>query len=157
MDARVTDLVARMSLEEKAGLMLIQTLNGGCGGALQPNAEAFVNQQQMHRFIIRNVVNAQGSCGTDAGIRAGSQLTPQQAATFTNGVQALAECSRLGIPVLFKFNARNHFERDARTGINNASGVMTEFLKEAGIAAAALGDEFRKTGQASIGDMGEVR
>lgn len=146
-----------MTLEEKAGLMLIQTLNGGCGGALQPNAEAFVNQQQMHRFIIRNVVNAQGSCGTDAGIRAGSQLTPQQAATFTNGVQALAECSRLGIPVLFQSNARNHFERDARTGINNASGVMTEFPKEAGIAAAALGDEFRKTGQASIGDMGEVR
>jgi beta-glucosidase len=157
VDARVADLVVQMTLQEKAGLMLIQTLNGGCEGALPPNAAAFVKQQQMHRFIIRNVVNAQGTCGADAGIRAGSQLTPQQAAKFTNGVQALAEGTRLGIPALFKSNARNHFERDARTGINNSSGVMTEFPKEAGIAAAALGEEFRKTGKASIGDMDVVK
>ncbi len=157
VDARVADLVAQMTLQEKAGLMLIQTLNGGCDGAVQPNAAAFVNQQQMHRFIIRNVVNATGTCGQDAGIRAGSQLTPQQAAKFTNGVQALAESTRLGIPALFKSNARNHFERDARSGINNSSGVMTEFPKEAGIAAAALGEEFRKTGKASVGDMEVVK
>jgi beta-glucosidase len=157
VQARVDDLVAQMTLDEKAGLMLIQTLNGGCDGALQPQAAAFVNQQQMHRFIIRNVVNAQGTCNPDAGIRAGSQLTPQQAAKFTNGVQALAEATRLGIPALFKSNARNHFERDARTGINNSSGVMTEFPKEAGIAAAALGEEFRKTGKATVGDMEVVR
>ena len=157
VDARVANLVAQMTLEEKAGLMLIQTLNGGCGGALQPNAAAFIQRQQMHRFIIRNVVNAQGTCGTDMGIRAGAQLTPQQAARFTNGVQALAERTRLGIPALFKSNARNHFERDARTGINNSSGVMTEFPKEAGIAAAALGEAFRKTGQAGAGDMDVVR
>jgi beta-glucosidase len=157
VDARVADLVAQMTLEEKAGLMLIQTLNGGCEGALQPSAAALVNQQQMHRFIIRNVVNVQGTCGPDAGIRAGSQLTPQQAAKFTNGVQALAEATRLGIPALFKSNARNHFERDARTGINNASGAMTEFPKEAGLAAAALGEEFRKTGKATVGDMDVIR
>ena len=157
VEARVADLVAQMTLQEKAGLMLIQTLNGGCGGALQPNAAEFVNQQQMHRFIFRNVVNAVGTCNPDAGIRAGSQLTPQQAAQFTNGVQALAEATRLGIPALFKSNARNHFERDARTGINNSSGVMTEFPKEAGIAAAALGEEFRKTGKAGVGDMDVVR
>ena len=155
--ARVDDLAAQMTLEEKAGLMLIQTLNGGCGGALQPNAAAFVNQQQMHRFIFRNVVNAVGTCGPDAGIRAGSQLTPQEAAKFTNGVQALTEAARLGIPALFKSNARNHFERDARTGINNSSGVMTEFPKEAGIASAALGEEFRKSGKASAGDMEVVK
>jgi beta-glucosidase len=155
--ARVADLVAQMSLEEKAGLMLIQTLNGGCDGALQPSTTEFVNRQQMHRFIIRNVVNAVGTCGQDTGIRAGSQLTPQQAARFTNGVQALTEATRLGIPALFKSNARNHFERDARTGINNSSGVMTEFPKEAGIASAALGEEFRKTGKATVGDMEVVK
>jgi beta-glucosidase len=157
VDRRVEDLVAQMTLQEKAGLMLIQTLNGGCGGALQPNAAEFVNQQQMHRFIIRNVVNASGTCRPDAGIRAGSQLTPQQAAKFTNAVQALAEGTRLGIPALFKSNARNHYERDARTGINNSSGVMSEFPKEAGIAAAALGEQFRKTGKASVGDMDVVK
>lgn len=157
VDERVDDLVAQMTLEEKAGLMLIDTLNGGCGGATTPRAEGFVRQQQMHRFILRNVVNAVGTCGPDAGIRAGSQLTPQQAAQFTNAIQAMTEATRLGIPALFKSNARNHFERDARTGINNSSGVMTEFPKEAGLAAAALGDEFLKTGKTTVGDMAAIK
>ncbi|HMX09542.1 MAG TPA: glycoside hydrolase family 3 N-terminal domain-containing protein [Burkholderiaceae bacterium] len=157
VDERVGDLVAQMTLEEKAGLMLIDTLNGGCGGATSARAEGFVRQQQMHRFILRNVVNAVGSCAPDAGIRAGSQLTPQQAAQFTNAVQAMTEATRLGIPALFKSNARNHFERDARTGINNSSGVMTEFPKEAGLAAAALGDEALKSGKTTVGDMAAVK
>jgi len=157
VDRRVDDLVARLTLHEKAGLMLVQTLNGACEGALPPRASQLVNQQQMHRFIIRNVINTQGSCAPDAGIRAGSQLTPQQAARFTNSVQALAEATRLGIPVLFKSNARNHFERDARSGINNASGALTEFPKEAGIAAAALGQAQRRTGQVGAGDMAVVK
>ena len=154
---RVDDLVRQMTLEEKAGLMLIDTLNGGCGGSASPLAFNFVNQQKMHRFIIRNVVNEKGTCNPDSGIRAGSQLTPQQTAQFTNAVQAMTEGTRLGIPALFKSNARNHFERDARTGINNSSGVMTEFPKESGIAAAALGEEFAKTGKAATGDMSIVQ
>lgn len=157
VETRVADLVAQMTLEEKAGLMLIDTLNGGCEGAVSARGENFVQRQQMHRFIMRNVVNVKATCAPDAGIRAGSQLTPAQAARFTNAVQAMTEATRLGIPALFKSNARNHFERDARTGINNASGAMTEFPKEAGLAAAALGEEFRRSGQTTVGDMGVIR
>ncbi|MEO6319660.1 MAG: glycoside hydrolase family 3 N-terminal domain-containing protein [Polaromonas sp.] len=157
IDQRVDDLVSKMTLEEKAGLMLIQTLNGGCGGAASPTAFDYVNTQKMHRFIFRNVVNAVGTCAADSGIRAGSQLTPQQAAQYMNAIQAMTEGTRLGIPALFKSNARNHFERDARTGINNSSGVMTEFPKEAGIASAALGEEFLKTGKTTVGDMAVVK
>ncbi len=73
-----------------------------------------------------------------------------------NTIQAMTQATRLGIPALFKSNARNHFERDARTGINNSSGVMTEFPKEAGIAAAALGEEFRNKGTTTVGDMAVV-
>ena len=47
VEARVRDLVGRMTLEEKAGLMLIDTLNAGCGGALTPAATAFVETQKM--------------------------------------------------------------------------------------------------------------
>ena len=60
-------------------------------------------------------------------------------AEFTNAVQALAEPQRLGIPVLFKDNARNHYDTDPRFGISSGAGAFTEFPKEAGIAAAALG------------------
>ena len=58
VEARVRDLVGRMTLEEKAGLMLIDTLNAGCGGALTPAATAFVETQKMTRFMLRNVVKA---------------------------------------------------------------------------------------------------
>jgi beta-glucosidase len=60
-------------------------------------------------------------------------------AAFTNAVQALAELQRLGIPVQFKDNARNHYDTDPRFGISSGAGAFSEFPKEAGIAAAVLG------------------
>jgi beta-glucosidase len=140
-EARVRDLVARMTLEEKAGLMLIDTLNAGCGGVLTPAATAFVETQKMTRFILRSVVKAEGEAcdaAAPAGFR-GVAVSPRQMAEFTNAVQALAERQRLGIPVLFKDNARNHYETDPRFGISAGAGAFTEFPKEAGIAAAVLG------------------
>lgn len=150
---RVDDLVGRMTRDEKAGLMLIDTLNGSCGGAVPPLGFDLVNRQHMHRFIFRNVVDKQPACAPDMGMRAGSRLTPREAASFTNSMQAVAEGTRLGIPLLFKSNARNHVERDPRTGINNASGAMTEFPKEAGLAAAALGG----AGADGAPDLGVLR
>ena len=135
---RVDDLVSRMTLEEKAGLMLIDTLNAGAGGALPASASNFVDAQRMRRFIFRSVV---------IDTPTGSQVSPQQSAEFTNAVQALSEASRLGIPSLFKSNARNHYEKDPRVGISEAAGAFTEFPKEAGLAAAALG----------AGDMSPIR
>lgn len=133
---RVKDLVAQMSIEEKAGLMLIDTLNAGCEGTVVNPATDYIENQYMHRFIFRNVVAAEfNACG--AG---GTAVTPEQAAKFTNAVQERSEDTRLGIPALFKSNARNHIDPDTRTGINEASGAFSAFPKEAGIAAAALGD-----------------
>jgi beta-glucosidase len=65
----------------------------------------------------------------------GAQVTPYEAAQFTNLVQEVAEGTRLGIPVVFKSNARNHIERDARPGINVAAGAFSEWPKEPGLAA----------------------
>ena len=65
---------------------------------------------------------------------------------------------RLGIPALFKSNARNHIDPDARAGINEAAGAFTAFPKEAGLAAAALGEEAVKTGKApATGDMSVIK
>ena len=148
-DARIADLVAQMTLEEKAGLMLIDTMNAGTDGAPPANAGTFINDNKMRRFIFRSVVTATPTAG---------QVTPLQAASFMNSVQALSEASRLGIPSVFKSNARNHYEKDARVGINEAAGAFTEFPKEAGIASAALGEEALRTGAApTAGDMSIVR
>src|SRR6476620_1572840 len=138
---RVDDLVSRMTLEEKAGLMLIDTMAPGCAGALTAAATGLVQTQKMVRFILRNVVKASADpCdGSVTPVRNGFVVTPRQMADFTNSVQELAESQRLGIPVLFKDNARNHYETDPRFGISAGAGAFTAFPQEAGIAAAALG------------------
>jgi beta-glucosidase len=188
---RVADLLTVMTLEEKAGMMLIDTLNAAPGGGVPENATALVREQHMTRFIFRNVIAAEGAPGASPGARGprggegapgaragrsatdgergrdgagapgreggrsgrggrggrggaggfggggfgGGSTTPRQAAEFTNAVQELAEGARLGIPVVFKSNARNHYERQARAGINEAAGAMSTWPKEAGLAA----------------------
>lgn len=141
VDVRVDDLVSRMTLDEKAGLMLIDTMGPGCGGTLTPPGARLIETQKMTRFILRNVVRATADpCdGSVTPGRNGFVVTPLQMAEFTNAVQALAESQRLGIPVLFKDNARNHYDTDPRFGISGGAGAFTEFPKEAGVAAAALG------------------
>ena len=142
VEARVRDLVGRMTLEEKAGLMLIDTLNAGCGGALTPAATAFVETQKMSRFVLRNVVKAEGDA-CDARRAAGvprrrasrrgrwrSSPTPSRRSPSASGWASRS---------VFKDNARNHYETDPRFGISAGAGAFTEFPKEAGIAAAALG------------------
>ncbi|GMA33382.1 hypothetical protein [Litorihabitans aurantiacus] len=151
---RASDLVERMDLAEKAGLMLIDTLNATCTdgvrGTLPESADNFVNEQHMKRFVFRNVVTGPEAavCGDPgAGFQATTSVTPGEAATFTNSVQELSEATRWGIPALMKSNARNHIDPDARAGINESAGAFTAFPKEAGIAAAALGREAAGTGR----------
>jgi beta-glucosidase len=139
---RVADLLVRMTPEQKAGMMLIDTLNAGCAGAVEgTDAANFVHAQKMTRFILRNEANAKSDAcnGSVKPGRGGFAVTPRELAEFHNGVQALAEAEPLGIPVLFKDNQRNHYNNDPRFGISAGAGAFTEFPREAGIAAAALG------------------
>ncbi len=137
VEERVADLVSQMTIEEKSGLMLINTLNSGCEGTVANPATDYVENQFMHRFVFRNVVD---STFTPCGAQGTPRVTPAQAAEFTNAVQEMTEATRLGIPSLFKSNARNHIDHDARVGINEAAGAFSAFPKEAGVASAALGD-----------------
>jgi beta-glucosidase len=161
VDERVEDLVGQMSLDEKAGLMLIDTLNAECidgdRASVSATGEDYINNQHMHRLIFRNVVTDKPVCGQPgSGFQASTSVTPAEAATFMNRVQELSEGTRLGIPVLYKSNARNHIDAQARAGINEAAGAFSAFPKEAGIAAAALGEQAMETGEATDGDMSVV-
>lgn len=159
VEQRTADLVERMTLEEKAGLMLIDTFNALCGGDVdQAVAADYIGTQQMHRFVFRNsVVRPENvTCVDGSTGRGSSSVTPTEAATFTNSIQELSEATRLGIPALFKSNARNHIDPDARFGINESAGQMSAFPKEAGIAAAALGAQASAGQQPTDGDMSVV-
>ena len=105
VDQRVDDLVGKMTLEEKAGLMLIDTLNAGCGGAVHPTASDYVNTQKMSRFILRNVVTAHALRHRRASR---GHVRRSRRRSSPTRVQAMAEATRLGIPAVFKSNARNH-------------------------------------------------
>ncbi|MGI5950898.1 MAG: glycoside hydrolase family 3 N-terminal domain-containing protein [Brooklawnia sp.] len=151
---RAADLVSQMNVDEKAGLMLIDTLNAGCDGAVPELAEDYLNTQQMCRFIFRNSIDVtvEGECEESTSIFKSPKITVEAAAKYTNGVQEMAEASRLGIPVLFKSNARNHLDPSAVAGVNQSAGAFTSFPKESGIAAAALGEQAVDTAEATTGD-----
>jgi beta-glucosidase len=163
---RAADLVRRMTLAEKAGMMLIATNNPDCGGGITDRGRALIDNQKMTRFILRAKVNSQSpDCSvklTGFALRGGHAQTPLQMAGFTNAVQEKLEAGRLGIPALFKDNARNHVEVNPMFGIAAGAGAFTEFPKEAGLAAAALGAGAPVTPDGKIpdklkGDMAIIR
>lgn len=142
-ERRAADLVKRMTLAEKAGMMLIATNNPDCGGGISERGRDLIENQRMTRFILRaKVVSEAPDCSvklTGFALRGGYPQTALQMAGFTNAVQERLERGRLGIPALFKDNARSHVETNPMFGIAAGAGAFTEFPKEAGLAAAALG------------------
>ena len=158
VDDRVNNLVSLMTDAEKVGMMMINDNNAGCGGAVTATAADYINTQKMTRFILRSTAAATPSAcdGSFTPGRGGYVVTPQQLASYTNSLQEMAENTRLGIPLVFKDNARNHVETDPRQGIGAGAGAFTQFPKEAGLAAAALGEQFLKEGKATTGDMSVI-
>ncbi len=147
-EERAADLTSRMTLTEKAGMMLIDTLNADFGGSPSELANKYINQEYMTRFIFRNSIVETPVEVENSSPMSGQQLTARQAAEFMNTVQLMAEETRLGIPLLFKSNARNHIDPDARAGINVSAGSFSSWPKEAGLAATgdmALIKEFAET------------
>jgi beta-glucosidase len=151
VEKRVDNLLSQMSLEEKAGMMLINTLNAEVQGKQSERAVQLIEDEKMTRFIFRNTIT-QNPVNTDTGggnnpFRS-AQITPYEAAQFMNAVQELAENTQLGIPLMFKSNARNHIDYDARAGINVSSGAFSAWPKESGLAATRDMDliaDFAKT------------
>lgn len=159
VDQRINDLVSQMSDTEKVGMMMINDNNAGCGGAVTATATDYINNQKMTRFILRSTAGGTADVcdGSVVPGRGGFRVTPEQLATYTNKLQEMAEGTRLGIPLVFKDNARNHVETDPRQGIGAGSGAFSQFPKEAGLAAAALGEQFLKEGKATTGDMSVIK
>lgn len=133
VETRVNNLLSYMTVEEKAGMFLINTLNADSKGRLSDRAVRYIEEEKMTRFVFRNTVTAAPT--SFMGGRRGAEITPYEAAQFMNAIQELAASTRLGIPALFKSNARNHYEHDATAGISVSAGSFSEWPKEAGLAA----------------------
>jgi beta-glucosidase len=100
VEARVEDLLAQMTLEEKAGMMFINgaTINGDGSIEEKPGAQGFgrsaVKQITEHRMNHFNLWQIPGA---------------QVVAAWHNRLQQFAEESRLGIPMTIASDPRNHF------------------------------------------------
>ena len=139
IEVRVEDLLSQMTLEEKAG-MLFQTmitmnpdgsLNEG-GGMLQTlSTREMVSQKRMNHFNILHISSS------------------RQMAEWYNRLQALAEETRLSIPVTISSDPRHAFSTNPATSFN--AGVFSQWPESLGLAAMndlalmeAYGDIVRK-------------
>ena len=123
IEERVEDLLRQMTLEEKAG-MLFQTmiamnpdgsLNEGGGPIPTESTTAMVSQKLMNHFNLLFVA------------------APRQIAEWYNHLQALAEETRLGIPVTISSDPRHAFSTNP--GISFGSGAFSQWPEPLGLAA----------------------
>lgn len=156
VDERVADLRGQMTLEEKIGFMLISTINmGGSsgmrgrapGGERQKITSDFSEEESLMKvnFFTRKPlpVPALFVSGTTKGVNERhlrhfilrANTDAKTIAEWHNKLQALAESSRLGIPVLIASNPRNHVSIDNSTGVGLGETVFSKWPGELGLAA----------------------
>jgi beta-glucosidase len=158
---RARDLVGRMTVDEKIGLMVIGTqqmgsttggsVARGCKGPKSEDGllcEARVEETtnmfaapdsptyKYPKPVVRTLPTTEGIL--KYGIRRYIVRENPDAAmltTWTNRVQQVAEQSRLGIPVVFTSNPRNHASTDLAVGFSEASGQFSTWPGTLGMAA----------------------
>jgi beta-glucosidase len=145
---RVDDLVGRMQVEEKAGLMVGPSLQMGPGGTpseqptygvnpLAGGPPALVSPATKDALYNRHIVQFINR----------ENVPPRTMAIWLNSVQELAEGRRLGTPVLFVTNPRNFYGIAAQFGIAEAAGAFSQWPGPLGLAATrdvALVEEFAR-------------
>ncbi|WP_185907854.1 glycoside hydrolase family 3 protein [Psychrobacillus soli] len=120
VNKRVADLVSKMTLAEKAGLMLINThtpIANPTDGKYVKSDDPLIVGKNMRYVIFRQTP------------------TVDVIAKYTNQLQELGESSRLGIPVVVTSNPRNHASTDY-TNIAATKGQHSFWPGPLGFAAA---------------------
>ncbi len=132
IDERVEDLLARMTIEEKAGLMFHPMVFLPPDGAFNSDMSAFGRASL--RELANKHINHFGLAGA-AGAR--------QTAAWVNQLGALAGESRLGIPATLSSDPRHGFS--SNPGAFFATPAFSQWPEPPGLAAigdAALVEEF---------------
>ncbi|MGW0902864.1 glycoside hydrolase family 3 protein [Streptomyces sp. NPDC002853] len=124
VEGRVVDLLARMTLEEKAGLLFHTMLAVHPDGSLvEAGDEAFAP------------TDTSGAIGTKLLSHANllGSARPRQLAQWHNAVQELAAGTRLGIPVTVSTDPRHSFT--ANIGASMNAGAFSAWPEPTGLAA----------------------
>ena len=134
---RVEDLLARMTLEDKAGLMFQTVIETGVDGSLvettgviskSPTSTVVVGKRLSH-FNVHRLPE------------------PRLAARWHNALQRLAEGTPLGIPVTVSTDPRHSFHEN--TGVSFAAGAFSQWPDSLGLAAVRDVDLVREFADAA--------
>ena len=131
---RVDDLLSRMSLAEKAGMLFQSMIMVGSGDLSEPNSrygvnspEYMIKEQQLSHF---NVIRAADDAET--------------LAKWQNELQKLAASTRLGIPVTLSSDPRHHFTENVGTAA--AAGAFSQWPETLGLAAIGSAELVQRFG-----------
>jgi beta-glucosidase len=172
VEQRVADLVSKMTLEEKTGLMIHASLAGFTGpngevlgmpaargprpGGASPGAppnRAFQgrpNPYQVEPMGSANPVQLISERNIKwILVRPNAGEPPEITAKFHNGLQEMAEATRLGIPLVFSTDPRHGISR----GPADTKPVFSQWPDQLGLAAARDPELTRQFGQIAAREL----
>jgi beta-glucosidase len=148
LEERISDLLAQMTVEEKAGLMVGPSLPAGANGTVSEQAVYGSNPFNPGPIQLTSPATSEGILRRQIRQFINRENLPARTmATWLNGVQQIAEGSRLGIPVIFVTNPRNHMGTQNVFGIMEAGSAFSQWPGTLGLAATrdiALIEEFAR-------------
>jgi beta-glucosidase len=135
LDERVDDLLGRMTLEEKAGLMFHPPIMIGPEGQVLDGPSAFGGDGTTHLVAERHLNHFNVYMTPDA----------RRFAEWHNAVQRIAEGTRLGIPVTISSDPRHAFDENPATSW--ASGSFSQWPEPIGLGATGDEELVRRFGE----------
>lgn len=153
VEQRIKNLLSQMTLEEKAGMMLISTTRMAGDFAFEqgkpkgPITSGF-NEEDLVQSI--NMFSRKplpypllSASGTTKGVKEKhlrnfilrANTDAKTMAEWSNNLQQLTEETRLGIPAIVASNPRNHITRDNSVGLSVGATVFSKWPGELGLSA----------------------
>jgi beta-glucosidase len=121
-EERATDLVSRMTLEDKAGTMMHSSL-AGIGSPIGRSAKGYELAAVRHEILDLNITSFITRLA----------VSPRVMAEQNNAVQEVAEHGRFGIPITISSDPRHHFQHV--DGASNISAGYSQWPEPLGFAA----------------------
>jgi len=124
---RVGDLLGRMNLEEKAGLLFHNMIVPGPDGSVTDAPHGFIEQPPATAYVTDRLMSHFNLVGV---------MDPRGMAEWHNRLQELAADTRLGIPITFSTDPRHAFTNSPAAF---SAGPFSQWPEPIGLAA--IGDE----------------